>query len=172
MGMYPALFCQLFFTQLLISQPPPNSANKSADDHVRGIFEKLKAIKESADLCEGIEFFLDQYVVPRGKEEKPRMGVSVDSLGATKRGALIFASLMAFMFGIGIFTLKVSVQNYFENQTTGLFENFAINEYGRDSFWFDVDNLCVMATLEFALLGSMEPRYIHVEVPLRDSCSL
>ncbi|ORY48861.1 ARM repeat-containing protein [Rhizoclosmatium globosum] len=81
MGMYPALFCQLFFTQLLISQPPPNSANKSADDHVRGIFEKLKAIKESADLCEGIEFFLDQYVVPRGKEEKPRMGVSVDSLG-------------------------------------------------------------------------------------------
>ncbi|KAJ3028887.1 UNVERIFIED_CONTAM: suppressor of glycerol defect [Siphonaria sp. JEL0065] len=81
MGMYPALWCQLFFTHLMVIVPPASSTNTNPDTHVKGIFDKLKALKESMDLCEGIEFFLEQYVVPRGKEGKPRMGVNVDSLG-------------------------------------------------------------------------------------------
>ncbi|KAI9330182.1 hypothetical protein BDR26DRAFT_1011420 [Obelidium mucronatum] len=83
MSLYPALWCQLFFSHLLVSVPPPSSSAQNADSHVKGIFDKLKAIKESMDLCEGIEFFLEQYVVPRGKDGKPRMGVNVDSLGIT-----------------------------------------------------------------------------------------
>ncbi|KAJ3076203.1 suppressor of glycerol defect [Podochytrium sp. JEL0797] len=86
MSTYPALYCQLFFSHLLISTPPPSANAQSGEEHVRKIFEKLKAIKESMDVCEGIEFFLDQYVMPRGKEGKPRMGVSVDSLGITMGG--------------------------------------------------------------------------------------
>ncbi|KAJ3080051.1 suppressor of glycerol defect [Physocladia obscura] len=83
MATYPALFCQLLFTHLLTSSPPagPGGQPGNASTHVRNIFERVKSLKECADLCEGIEFFLDQYVTPRGKEGKPRMGVPVDSLG-------------------------------------------------------------------------------------------
>ncbi|KAI8620199.1 armadillo-type protein [Chytriomyces sp. MP71] len=94
---YPALFCQLFFTHLMSSTAPVSvnpAAAKSPDAHVRNIFERLKAIKESQDLCEGIEFFLEQYVTPRGKDGKPRMGVHVDSLGISAPGGESLVDLL------------------------------------------------------------------------------
>ncbi|KAJ3401777.1 suppressor of glycerol defect [Chytriomyces hyalinus] len=82
MSAYPALYCQLFFTHLLTSAPPVGKSQaQTPEAHVRSVFERLKALKESQDLCEGMEFFLEQYVLPRSKDGKPRMGVAVDSLG-------------------------------------------------------------------------------------------
>jgi hypothetical protein len=79
-----ALFCQLFFTRLLTASSSATSLNtkkKDPDSQTRALFSKLVSQQGKEGLCEGIVFFLTQYVVPVKKDGSTRMGISIDDLG-------------------------------------------------------------------------------------------
>ncbi|KAJ3391106.1 suppressor of glycerol defect [Entophlyctis sp. JEL0112] len=82
---HPALFCQLFFTHLIVM---------GDEASVRNVFTKVRKLSECAELCEGIEFFMEHYVVPKGREGRPRMGVPVESLGIRRDGSETLAELL------------------------------------------------------------------------------